>query len=106
MLELMGPLLVGLAGSLHCVGMCGPIVLAYSLQVDRAGQTLLSARVGIGHHVVFHAGRILSYMVLGAVAGAVAHLVNLQAFMGHLRGIVSLVGGMLLVLMGLVLLKA
>lgn len=97
--------MVGLAGSLHCVGMCGPIVLAYSLQVDRAGQTLLSARVGIGHHLVFHAGRILSYMVLGAVAGAVAHLVNLQAFMGHLRGIVSLVGGMLLVLMGLVLLK-
>lgn len=106
MLEFLGPLFVGLVGSLHCVGMCGPIVLAYSLQTNPAGNGLLGAKKNISHHVLFHAGRILSYMFLGAVAGTVAHLVNLQAFMGHLRVAVSLLGGLVLVLIGLVLLKA
>jgi len=105
MLELLAPFLVGLAGSLHCVGMCGPIVLAFSLQAPPSGTGMTAVRVSLGHHLAFHGGRILSYMFLGGVAGVVAHLVNLQMFMGHLRATVSLLGGMALLLMGLVLLR-
>jgi sulfite exporter TauE/SafE len=30
-LYVMTPFIVGLVGSLHCLGMCGPLVFAYSL---------------------------------------------------------------------------
>lgn len=32
-LELAAPFLIGLLGSLHCLGMCGPLVMAYSLNI-------------------------------------------------------------------------
>lgn len=104
MLELLGPFLIGIAGSLHCLGMCGPIILAYSLHETKAVSGLNSVRIGLFHHLVFHLGRLSSYMLLGAAAGVLAQLVNLEIFMGQLRVWVSLGGGAVLVLMGLVLL--
>ena len=49
-------LVAGLAGGLgHCSGMCGPLVI------------LLSPRTaGMGRTVQLHAGRILSYAILGS----------------------------------------
>lgn len=107
MYDLLAPLFVGLVGSLHCMGMCGPIVLAYSLQVSaRADATVaVGSRAGLLHHLSFHLGRIISYGFLGLLAGAVAQLVNLQAFMGNLRAWVSLWGGFIMVLMGLAFLR-
>ena len=32
-LDLLAPLIVGFVGSLHCLGMCGPLVVAYSLHM-------------------------------------------------------------------------
>lgn len=55
---------LGLAGSLHCVQMCGPIVLAFGLPMaDQPKLRQLSA------HAAYHAGRITTYALLGAVAG-------------------------------------
>jgi uncharacterized protein len=34
--EWFGPFVIGLAGSLHCVGMCGPLVVACSLKMKEA----------------------------------------------------------------------
>lgn len=101
MLEFLAPFLIGVSGSLHCVGMCGPIVLAYSLQTAKGSGPWNGAAAHLAHHLIFHLGRLSSYMVLGIVAGVVAQLVNLQVFMGQLRVGVSLLGGILLVLMGL-----
>ncbi|MEM7185606.1 MAG: sulfite exporter TauE/SafE family protein [Bacteroidota bacterium] len=59
---LFSALILGLLGSLHCVGMCGPI--AFLLPVDRtdpvkkAGQTFL-----------YHFGRILAYSIMGLLFG-------------------------------------
>lgn len=55
-------LLLGLAGSLHCVGMCGPLLLA--LPLDAAGRTHVLRRMG-----VYHSGRILMYALLGLLFG-------------------------------------
>jgi sulfite exporter TauE/SafE len=55
---------MGVLGSLHCVGMCGPLLLA----VPNAGHTRRSFLLG---RVVYHAGRILTYALLGLVAGAI-----------------------------------
>jgi len=52
---------LGLASGLHCVQMCGPIVLSYSLPLGRA--QLWRA------HLLYNSGRITTYMLLGAAAG-------------------------------------
>lgn len=52
--------LVGLLGGTHCVGMCGGIVGALSMG-GRARWSL---------HLAYNGGRIFSYTVAGAVAGA------------------------------------
>ena len=54
--------LLGLVSSLHCVQMCGPIVLAFSLPLPRPE--------ALRAHLRYNAGRILTYAALGALAGA------------------------------------
>lgn len=52
--------LVGLLGGGHCVGMCGGIV----------GALALGGRVRWQLHLAYNVGRILSYTLAGALAGA------------------------------------
>ena len=55
---------LGLASGLHCVGMCGGIVTAFSAR--RGPQWM--------HTVIFNLGRISSYALAGAGAGALGSL--------------------------------
>lgn len=61
MIETWTAVMLGLAGSLHCVGMCGPIALA--LPRPNGPATLLPGRL------LYNAGRILTYAGLGALFG-------------------------------------
>ncbi len=54
--------LVGLAGSLHCVGMCGPIVLA----LPSSEKSRLKIFLG---RILYNAGRIVTYALMGALFG-------------------------------------
>lgn len=56
--------LLGLAGSLHCAGMCGPLALA----LPAAGNSASGFFVG---RFGYNLGRILTYCVLGLVFGLV-----------------------------------
>lgn len=70
---------IGLLGSLHCVGMCGPLALAVP---TRKGHRLSSA-------AVFNGGRILTYGMLGAFFGLVGmgfHLAGVQSYLSLLTG--------------------
>jgi sulfite exporter TauE/SafE len=61
-MELISGLIIGLAGSFHCVGMCGPIVLA--LPKSKSGSwSFVSGRL------LYNAGRIITYGFLGAIFG-------------------------------------
>jgi len=55
---------LGLASGLHCVGMCGGIVTAFAAR--RGPQWM--------HTALFNAGRISSYALAGALAGALGGL--------------------------------
>ena len=68
---------LGLVSGMHCVGMCGPIVLSYSLGL-RQGR--------MAAHAAYNGGRILTYMFLGALAGAAGHGLGL---LGRMAGIAS-----------------
>jgi len=111
LIDLLAPFLIGFMGSLHCLGMCGPLVLAYSIHLNQPGQqaTSLGSSPASGpflHHLFFHVGRILSYGFLGGLAAGVFYLADLKLFFNHLRGGLTLFGGILIVIFGLALLKA
>jgi len=55
-------LLLGLGGSLHCVGMCGPLALALSGGSNRRAAFLLG-------RVLYNGGRVLTYVLLGGLFG-------------------------------------
>jgi len=92
-------LALGFVSSLHCLQMCGPIVLTYSVSANsEAGRRSL-----LGLHLAYNAGRTLTYMLLGAIAGFAGGTVG---FVGHLAGVenvAAIVSGCAMVLAGLVL---
>lgn len=67
--ELIGSaFLMGLAGSFHCIGMCGP--LAFSLPVSHHNKI---NRISAGF--IYNAGRIFSYSLIGLLLGSFGDLV-------------------------------
>lgn len=54
---------IGLTGSAHCIGMCGGFMIAVS------GSGADSRRRPYGRQVLYLAGKTLTYVILGAVAG-------------------------------------
>lgn len=79
-------LLTGLVGSLHCIGMCGPLALALPVGRFPAGQRLVARGV-------YHAGRLSAYSLLGAIVGSVGQgflLTGLQRPLSILAGVLLL----------------
>ncbi len=110
MIDLLLPLFVGLTGSLHCIGMCGPLVVAYSLHLrpassEGAADITSPSSQGLIHHLAYQSGRIITYGALGALACALAGLTGLSEAFSALRSVVTLAGGVLMVLFGLAILK-
>lgn len=109
MFDLLAPFFIGLIGSLHCLGMCGPLIMAYSLHI-RGGDTAQAPVAalwaqGITHHLAFHAGRIFTYGLLGGLAALLAQVTAFNQVLGNIRGGFTLGAGFLMVAFGLILLK-
>ena len=78
---------LGLVGSLHCVGMCGPI--AFMLPVDRT-----NAYKKISQITVYHAGRLFAYSLIGLVFGLIGKSLYIFGFQQQL----SIAIGILMIL--------
>ena len=85
------PLLLGLAGSLHCIGMCGPLMLAIPLPASARRTILLQM-------LVYHSGRILTYSALGVLFG----LLGKGVAIAGLQQVLSLAAGFFIVAMAFV----
>ncbi|MFN0122177.1 MAG: sulfite exporter TauE/SafE family protein [Blastocatellia bacterium] len=85
---------LGLLGSLHCVGMCGPLALALTPR-GATGRRMHTGRL------LYHLGRTLTYALLGAVMGLAGGLAGMR---GWQQGF-SVTAG-LLILLWLVLPRA
>jgi uncharacterized protein len=81
-MELWTALLLGLVGSLHCAGMCGPLVLALPQTGDRSFAFCFG-------RVAYNCGRLSAYGLLGLVFGLAGQTVALAGFQRW----VSLVAG-------------
>ena len=62
--------LIGFFGSMHCVGMCGAIVAAYSTQPNFQGVSRAGTLSQFIKHLSYNSGRVLSYVFVGALLGA------------------------------------
>lgn len=75
-----------LLGNLHCIGMCGPLVMM------------------IGQHrfrYFYFAGRMLSFTLAGTLAGAVGEVLNLVLNQYHIPAFTSLMFGSVVLIIGL-----
>jgi len=55
---------IGLLGSFHCIGMCGPIALALPVSSNRTGERIAAA-------LIYNSGRILTYSLFGILFGII-----------------------------------
>lgn len=90
-MSMLTPLLLGLAGSLHCVGMCGPLMLAIPLPSSERRAVFLQM-------LVYHSGRILTYSALGLLFGLLGKGMAIAGF----QQVLSLAAGFFIIAMAFV----
>jgi len=101
--DLLGFLALGLLGSFgHCVGMCSPFVLFVA---RRYGRPAGGRRTAFAAQLWYTAGRIVTYAVLGALAGALGGVVELAGALVGLQRAAAVVAGGVLVVWALVALS-
>ena len=90
MIEAVGPILVAsLVGSPHCAGMCGGFVAFYTGQ-SSTGPTWPA-------HLAYNAGRLTSYVTLGAIAGGVGAGINQLGAMAGIARAAAIGAGLLMI---------
>ncbi len=72
-MDLITPLTIGLIGSFHCIGMCGPIVVALPLK----NQNLATKIAGT---LLYNSGRVITYSVLGILFGLLGRGIHMAGF--------------------------
>jgi sulfite exporter TauE/SafE len=77
----------------HCIGMCGPIVVTFSLS--------LKEKKILVPQLLYHLGRISTYALLGGIMGATGSFTVIAAHMGSIQKGVMIFAGALIMLMGL-----
>lgn len=70
----LGAFFIGIAGGVHCIGMCGGIASAFSFAIPK-GQSQLP------YIYSYNLGRIISYTIAGAITGFIGGIatVNIQS---------------------------
>lgn len=92
---LISAFVLGLLGSFHCVGMCGPI--AFMLPVDQTNAYKKLLQIAL-----YHFGRLLAYAIIGLVFGLVGKGLYLFGFQQQL----SIAIGIVMILLVLIPQKA
>jgi len=90
-MEYLSALLVGLVGSLHCAGMCGPIAIAIPLNNENWFTRIFGT-------LLYNLGRTLTYAILGAIfglAGMGLALAGFQQWVSILVGALMILGVLL-----------
>lgn len=86
---------LGMAGSLHCLQMCGPLAVAVTAPLHPVPSPQRMFAIG-----AYHTGRIATYTCLGAAAGLLGRSLTGLA---EWKSTAALVAGVLMVLAGVVM---
>ena len=88
---LVSAFILGLLGSFHCVGMCGPI--AFMLPVDHSNTVKKITQIAI-----YHFGRLLAYSIIGLIFG----LIGKSLYIFGLQQQLTIIIGVLMILVVLI----
>ena len=80
--------LIGLGVSLHCVGMCGGLVVSYTTQ-NKTGKYL--------QHLQYNFGRVFSYTMIGGILGALGSFITLN---NTVTGVITLAAAVFMLIYG------
>jgi sulfite exporter TauE/SafE len=86
--SLFSGLLIGIAGSIHCVGMCGPLQLLVP-SMDKG------KKAGIKEFITYHSGRLMLYISIGVISG----FLGLQLFLFQSFQWTSIILGIIMLIM-------
>jgi len=94
---------VGLLTSLHCVAMCGGIVLSQGIRKEAAGPVPATGAPRLRPverllpSLLYNGGRVVSYTIIGGIVGALGSLFSLST---ALRGAMPVVAGAFMLFLG------
>lgn len=78
---------MGLLGSMHCLGMCGPLAMSLPVRTHHIGLKLLK-------YLLYNIGRIITYSIFGLLVGTIS---SFFAYTG-LQQLLSITAGVLIIL--------
>jgi len=83
----------GLTGGFgHCVGMCGPIIITFSI---KTGKKILL------HNIFYNLGRITTYIILVGIVGLTGSLISLSNTFKVFQKTIMLIMGIVIILGGI-----
>lgn len=91
---LLAVLAASVMGSLHCAGMCGPYC-AFAVG------TAKNFREVVALNAAYHGGRLVTYSLLGAIAGATGAMLDLASVLAGVGPVALAAAGGMMVLFGL-----
>lgn len=86
-MDLITPLTIGLIGSFHCIGMCGPIVVALPLKKHNLASKIAGT-------LLYNSGRVITYSILGILFGLLGrgiHMAGFQQWTSILLGVAMII---------------
>ncbi|MDQ1266782.1 MAG: uncharacterized protein QG635_1934 [Bacteroidota bacterium] len=90
-MEIIAGFMMGILGSFHCLGMCGPLVLA----IPSRNQSRISIAID---SLLYNLGRTATYTIMGALAGLIGASLSLAVYQKN----VSIIAGVMLLLLALI----
>ncbi|MFV2059199.1 MAG: sulfite exporter TauE/SafE family protein [Gammaproteobacteria bacterium] len=108
---LLGALIAGLLGGVHCTGMCGGIVSALSMNVNVTANVNIKTRKKTDSEksnnflilLFYNFGRISSYSLAGLFAGGVGWWLANWVFINKAQMILQIIAALFMLLLGLYL---
>lgn len=88
--------IIGLLTGFHCIAMCGGFVVSYTAKEAQEN------KVNIKSHLIYGAGKTISYAVIGAFFGLIG---SIFTFTPLIRGTVAIIAGIFLMIYGLSMLN-
>ena len=83
---------VGLLTSVHCIAMCGGINLSQSVINSKNNGKIIKS------NLYYNIGRVISYIVIGGIVGAIGSILTLN---GVLKGVIAIIAGMIMLIMSI-----
>ena len=90
--------IVGMLTSIHCVGMCGGIMLTQSLSKNSIVDENQNKFKSLIPTILYNAGRVISYTIIGGIVGGIGSVLSLSL---NVKAGLQIFAGVFMVVMGL-----